>query len=43
MFSKDQELAEENKIPYYNTLDNTGAETFVVDAILLDNPLDVSQ
>mgnify|MGYP003111767150 FL=1 len=33
MFSKDQELAEENKIPYYNTLDNTGAETFVVDFV----------
>ena len=31
MFSKDKELAEGNGIPYYNTLDNAGAETFVVD------------
>ena len=33
MFSKDQELAEKNGILYYNTLDNAGAETYVVDFV----------
>ena len=33
MFSKDKELAERNGILYYDTLDNTGAETYVVEFV----------
>ena len=33
MFSKDKELAEKNGANYYNTLDNTGSETYVVDLV----------